>query len=184
MTPVSRQQSMMGWRLKNVFTKHTISVPSALRPLLLYCAVAMGWGFKMFLLVNGIHLYRSWYIAGKRLIPSLTASGGATYKSNIWSHLSSRTRLNYLRVLNWPLAVIKCTACNCNYSDLCFRIYGKYLWIDFSVSAMSLHESSQFVTSNVVLFHVCKYLSKSIAKCFVKFKHLREVCLVLNDRQN
>jgi len=164
MTPVSRQQSMMGWRLKNVFTKHTISVPSALRPLLLYCAVAMGWGFKMFLLVNGIHLYRSWYIAGKRLIPSLTASGGATYKSNIWSHLSSRTRLNYLRVLNWPLAVIKCTACNCNYSDLCFRIYGKYLWIDFSVSAMSLHESSQFVTSNVVLFHVCKYLSKSIVK--------------------
>ena len=59
MTPVSRQQGMMGWRLKYVFTKHIISLPSALRPLLLYCAVAMGWGFKMFLLVNGIHLYRS-----------------------------------------------------------------------------------------------------------------------------
>jgi hypothetical protein len=136
------KEGAVSWRSKYAFTKHMILVPPALRPLLLYCAVAMGWGFKMFLLVNGIHLYRSWYIAGKRLIPSLTARGGATYKSNIWSHLSSRTRLNYLRVLNWPLAVIKCTACNCNYSDLlCFRMHGKYVWIDFSVSAMSLHES-------------------------------------------
>jgi hypothetical protein len=132
MTPLPRQQVMMSWRLKYAFTKHIISVLSALRPLLLYCAVAIGWGFEMFLLVNGIHLYRSWYIAGKRLIPSLTASGGATYKSNIWSHLSSRTRLNYLRVLYWPLAVIKCTACNYNYSDLlCFRIYGNIFELIF-----------------------------------------------------
>jgi len=59
MTPVSRQQVRMRWRLKYAFTKHIISVLSALRPLLLYCAVAIGWGFEMFLLVNGIHLYRS-----------------------------------------------------------------------------------------------------------------------------